>query len=305
MEAFLQVAPGHRRALRAQRRHGPRRDRGDRGGRQGPGEDIKIITVDAVKDGMQALADGKINFIVECNPLLGPQLMDLVKKVVAGEEVPARVVTEETTFTQEQAKAALPDPPVLTADRAAGRWPAVSRPMRHRRTDDRPRWPTVAPVSRCRHRKAFPGVKALDGVDFRLLPGRGARPDGRERRRQVDPDQGADRRLPDRRRTDPRARRRPGRVQRARRRHRPAGVSTVYQEVNLCPNLSVAENIFIGREPRRARPDRLARRAPPGRRAAGAGCDLDIDVVGARRRTRSPCSRWSRSPGPSTSTPGC
>ncbi len=30
-----------------------------------------------------------------------------------------------------------------------------------------------------------------------------------------------------------------------------SGISTVYQEVNLCPNLSVAENIFIGREPRR------------------------------------------------------
>ncbi|MCU1538380.1 MAG: sugar transporter ATP-binding protein [Humibacillus sp.] len=30
-----------------------------------------------------------------------------------------------------------------------------------------------------------------------------------------------------------------------------AGVSTVYQEVNLCPNLSVAENILLGREPRR------------------------------------------------------
>jgi len=74
-----------------------------------PGTDIKIITVDAVKDGMTALANGEINFIVECNPLLGPQLMDLAKKVVAGEEVPQRVVTEETTFTQEQAKAALPD----------------------------------------------------------------------------------------------------------------------------------------------------------------------------------------------------
>ncbi|MDF2707347.1 ABC transporter substrate-binding protein [Nonomuraea muscovyensis] len=73
-----------------------------------PGKDIKIITVDAVKDGMQALADGKINYIVECSPLLGPQLMDLAKKVVKGESVPARVVTEETTFTQEQAKAALP-----------------------------------------------------------------------------------------------------------------------------------------------------------------------------------------------------
>ncbi|WP_276352244.1 sugar ABC transporter ATP-binding protein [Cohnella caldifontis] len=29
------------------------------------------------------------------------------------------------------------------------------------------------------------------------------------------------------------------------------GISTVYQEVNLCPNLTVAENVFVGREPRR------------------------------------------------------
>ncbi|MGB2571213.1 ABC transporter substrate-binding protein [Micromonospora citrea] len=73
-----------------------------------PGKDITIITIDAVKDGMQALADGKFNFIAECSPLLGPQLMDLVKKVHAGESVPTRVETEETTFTVEQAKAALP-----------------------------------------------------------------------------------------------------------------------------------------------------------------------------------------------------
>jgi ABC-type sugar transport system substrate-binding protein len=73
-----------------------------------PGKDIKIITIDAVKDGMQALADGKFNFIAECSPLLGPQLMDLVKKVNAGESVPARIETEETTFTQDQAKTALP-----------------------------------------------------------------------------------------------------------------------------------------------------------------------------------------------------
>lgn len=29
------------------------------------------------------------------------------------------------------------------------------------------------------------------------------------------------------------------------------GISTVYQEINLCPNLSVSENLYIGREPRR------------------------------------------------------
>ncbi|WP_406023732.1 ABC transporter substrate-binding protein [Nocardioides sp. NBC_00850] len=74
-----------------------------------PGTDIKIITVDAVKDGMTALAAGEINYIVECSPLLGPQLMDVAEKVVAGEEVPDRIVTEETTFTPEQAAEALPD----------------------------------------------------------------------------------------------------------------------------------------------------------------------------------------------------
>jgi ABC-type sugar transport system substrate-binding protein len=73
-----------------------------------PGKDIKIITIDAVKDGMTALSQGEINFIVECSPLLGPQLMDLAKKVVAGEDVPKRIITEETTFDQAQATAALP-----------------------------------------------------------------------------------------------------------------------------------------------------------------------------------------------------
>lgn len=74
-----------------------------------PGVDIKIITIDAVKDGMQALADGKINYIVECSPLLGSQLVDIVKSVVAGDDVEKRIITKETTFTQEEATAALPD----------------------------------------------------------------------------------------------------------------------------------------------------------------------------------------------------
>jgi len=74
-----------------------------------PGQDIKIVAIDATHDGMQATADGKFNFLVECNPLLGPQLMDIAKKVVAGETVPARIVTPDQTFDQAQAKAALPD----------------------------------------------------------------------------------------------------------------------------------------------------------------------------------------------------
>jgi monosaccharide-transporting ATPase len=56
-----------------------------------------------------------------------------------------------------------------------------------------------------------------------------------------------------------------------------AGVSTVYQEVNLMPNLSVAENIFLGRQPGNAgriRWSQIRRRA----RDLLARLRLDIDV---------------------------
>lgn len=55
------------------------------------------------------------------------------------------------------------------------------------------------------------------------------------------------------------------------------GISTVYQEVNLCPNLSVAENLFIGREPRRGGFidwKTMNRKA----REVLAGLDIKIDV---------------------------
>ncbi|GIH29662.1 LacI family transcriptional regulator [Acrocarpospora phusangensis] len=68
-----------------------------------PGADIKIATIDAVKDGMTALAANEINFIAECSPLLGEQLMELTKKAAAGETLEKRIVTKETTFTPQQA----------------------------------------------------------------------------------------------------------------------------------------------------------------------------------------------------------
>ena len=40
-----------------------------------PGKDILLISVDATKSALQALNVGKLNFVVECNPLLGPPIM--------------------------------------------------------------------------------------------------------------------------------------------------------------------------------------------------------------------------------------
>ncbi|HEY2019995.1 sugar ABC transporter ATP-binding protein, partial [Paraburkholderia sp.] len=124
--------------------------------------------------------------------------------------------------------------------------------------------------------KTFPGVKALQRVDFRLFPGEvhtlmGQNGAGKSTLINVltgvlAPDAGTIRLG--------------GEVvafaspQEA----EAAGVRTLYQEVNLCPNLSVAENIFAGRQPRRFGaidwPD-IKRRA----QAALARLDVSLDVT--------------------------
>lgn len=76
-----------------------------------PGVDIQIVTIDAVKDGMTALANGEFNYIVECNPLLGEKAADLVKKVLAGEDVDKRTIVEDQAFDQEAAKEVLDSRP--------------------------------------------------------------------------------------------------------------------------------------------------------------------------------------------------
>ncbi|EGD48871.1 ABC transporter related protein [Ruminiclostridium papyrosolvens DSM 2782] len=56
------------------------------------------------------------------------------------------------------------------------------------------------------------------------------------------------------------------------------GISTVYQEINLCPNLSVAENIFIGRELKKA--GRIDWKAINKRaKEILLNFDIDIDVT--------------------------
>ena len=74
-----------------------------------PGVDIKIVSIDGVKSAFEAMADGKTNCVVECNPLIGPQLFDLVADVVAGKTVAKRTDVKEGVFMQDQAKDELPN----------------------------------------------------------------------------------------------------------------------------------------------------------------------------------------------------
>jgi len=74
-----------------------------------PGVDIMIVSIDAVRDGMQALIDGKINYIVECNPLLGELAAGLVRDVLAGTPVDKRYFVADEVFTKEKAEEVFAD----------------------------------------------------------------------------------------------------------------------------------------------------------------------------------------------------
>lgn len=74
-----------------------------------PAKDILVISIDGVKGAFQAMAAGKMNVTVECNPLLGPQLMAVARDVAAGKPVQKRITVVEGVFPAEVAAKELPN----------------------------------------------------------------------------------------------------------------------------------------------------------------------------------------------------
>jgi len=74
-----------------------------------PGDDIIIVSIDAIRDAFQAMIDGKLNATVECNPLLGPQFFEIALKVVNGEAVPKWVPSKESIFFPDDAAEIMPN----------------------------------------------------------------------------------------------------------------------------------------------------------------------------------------------------
>jgi len=64
-----------------------------------PGSDIIVVSVDAQASGVEALKEGKINCLIECSPYVGDDLMQLVIKIVNGQDFDKNTFTETRVFT--------------------------------------------------------------------------------------------------------------------------------------------------------------------------------------------------------------
>ncbi len=73
-----------------------------------PGKDILIVTIDAIKEAVQAVVDGKINCTVECNPLFGPKIYSTIKQILRKETVEKQMYNQDELFDSTNAAAALP-----------------------------------------------------------------------------------------------------------------------------------------------------------------------------------------------------
>ncbi|MGB9023763.1 MAG: ABC transporter substrate-binding protein [Candidatus Bathyarchaeia archaeon] len=73
-----------------------------------PGVDIKILTVDATAGAFKGMIAGEINTVVECNPLLAPQVYEAALKALNGGSLPKWVPSNEGIFYQKDAETILP-----------------------------------------------------------------------------------------------------------------------------------------------------------------------------------------------------
>jgi simple sugar transport system substrate-binding protein len=73
-----------------------------------PGQDVILVSIDAVRGAFEAMLAGKLNASIECNPILGDQIMDTAVRILKGEKVPKWVISDEGVFDQSNAAAAFP-----------------------------------------------------------------------------------------------------------------------------------------------------------------------------------------------------
>ena len=74
-----------------------------------PGKDLIIASIDGTKDAAQAVADGKIAVLVECNPHFGPKAFSSIVDLADGKMIPPQLVNVDRLFGKDNIAGYLPE----------------------------------------------------------------------------------------------------------------------------------------------------------------------------------------------------
>ena len=73
-----------------------------------PGRDIVIVSIDAEQAAIDALEQGEINCVVECNPKQGPEILRLAALLAQGEAIPRVTYMNEKVFSEAEDLSGIP-----------------------------------------------------------------------------------------------------------------------------------------------------------------------------------------------------
>ncbi len=68
-----------------------------------PGEDVMVVSVDGEKDALKAIIADDLYATIECTPLFGPILFDVIERHLSGEEIQPLIINKDRIFTKENA----------------------------------------------------------------------------------------------------------------------------------------------------------------------------------------------------------
>jgi ABC-type sugar transport system substrate-binding protein len=72
-----------------------------------PGKDVLVLSIDGGKEAVQAVIDGTIAVVVECNPRFGPKGFEIMQKYAAGEKIEPKVINDDKLYDPSNAAAEL------------------------------------------------------------------------------------------------------------------------------------------------------------------------------------------------------
>lgn len=68
-----------------------------------PGQDVLVLSIDGGKEIVQLIIDGKVNYVVECNPRFGPKAFDTMEAYANGETIEPKLINDDRDYTAETA----------------------------------------------------------------------------------------------------------------------------------------------------------------------------------------------------------
>jgi galactofuranose transport system substrate-binding protein len=72
------------------------------------GKDVLVLSIDGGYEAVKLVSEGKIAYVVECNPKFGPKAFDTMLEYANGKRLPAKLINPDRDFTLETAAGLLP-----------------------------------------------------------------------------------------------------------------------------------------------------------------------------------------------------